>query len=72
MKILLERTGFNCVSIATPGKLDIDILYNNKMNITDRFWKSFLNTANEQEKAEWQKLITDSGRSSHMMIVGSK
>ena len=72
MKILLERTGFNCVSIVTPGKLDIDILNNNQINITDRFWKNFLNTASEYEKEEWQKLVANSRRSSHMMVVVRK
>jgi len=72
IKIIFERTGFECVSLKTPGKLDIDILNNNIKDVNDRFWKNFLKTASEDEKQKWQKLITDSGRSSHMMIVGSK
>jgi SAM-dependent methyltransferase len=72
VKIIFNRTGFKCISLKTPGKLDIDILNNNIKDINDNFWKNFLMTSSQDEKEKWQNLITNSGRSSHMMVVGSK
>lgn len=72
IKLLLERIGFNCLEISTPGKLDIDILQNNQDLITDRFWKSFIETSTAQERSEWQDIIVKSDRSSHMMVICQK
>lgn len=70
--LLLERLGFEVLEVTTPGKLDIDILANNRALIKDRFWSTFIATATEQEKALWQSLIAASGWSSHMMAVCRK
>ena len=70
--LLLTRLGFKCLAITTPGKLDIDILVNNQEAIKDRFWRTFVATATDAEKSDWQKLIMSTGRSSHMMIVCRK
>ena len=72
VKILLEKTGYHCIDVTTPGKLDIDILVNNKENVKDRFWKTFLKTADESQKQNWQDTITKTGWSSHMMVVCQK
>ena len=72
VKILLEKTGYHCIDITTPGKLDIDILVNNKEHVKNRFWKTFLQTANEIQKQQWQDTVTRSGCSSHMMVVCKK
>ena len=72
VKILLEETGYQCVDVSTPGKLDIDILVNNKEHVKNRFWKTFLETANENQKQKWQDTITQSGWSSHMMVICKK
>jgi len=69
---LLEQTGYQCVDVSTPGKLDIDILVNNKEHVKNRFWKTFIETANENQKQKWQDTITQSGWSSHMMVVSKK
>ena len=37
---------------------DIDILVNNKENIKDRFWETFLKIADESQKQKWQDTIT--------------
>jgi len=60
VKILIEEIGFKVLEISTPGKLDIDILSNNRNLIKDRFLKTFV------------KYASDSGWSSHMMIVCQK
>ena len=72
VRSILEKTGFNNIKVTTPGKLDIDILLNNKEFISDRFWNSFLDKADEIEKIQWQKTITESGWSSHMMVICQK
>jgi len=70
--ILLNRLGFECLEITTPGKLDIDIMLNSENLITDRFWKSFLSQADEEDKILMQKTIAETKSSSHIMVVCEK
>ena len=72
IKILLERIGLEILEVTTPGKLDIDILFNNQEMIKDRFWSTFTASASESAKEKWQSLIADSGWSSHMMVICRK
>jgi len=72
VKILLEKTGYHCIDVTTPGKLDIDILVNNRKHVNNRFWRSFLETTDDYQKQKWQDTITQSGWSSHMMVVCQK
>lgn len=72
INILLKKVGFEVIEVTTPGKLDIDIMNNNKDNIKDKFWKDFLNYANEKEKKIMQKNISENNLSSHMMVVCRK
>lgn len=69
VKILLNRIGFENLSITTPGKLDIDIMDNNRQAIKDRFWRVFIEKATNDEKEKWQEIIALSGWSSHMMVA---
>jgi hypothetical protein len=70
--LLLARLGFENLTVTTPGKLDIDILVNNRTAIKDRFWQTFVATATDVEKAAWQETIAATGWSSHMMVVCRK
>ena len=72
VKLLLEHEGYECLNVSTPGKLDIDILFNNKEHIKDKFWKTFIQFSNKKQKEMYQKNITNSGWSSHMMVVSKK
>lgn len=72
IRILLARYGFDCLSVTTPGSLDIDILVNSKSMIKDRFWRSFVALASDLEKSTMQKTIASTGWSSHMMVVCRK
>ena len=72
IKILIEKTGLKVLQVTTPGKLDIDILSSNINLIKDRFLKTLVKYASDTEKLKWQKLISDSGWSSHMMICCQK
>lgn len=70
--LLLEKIGLQVKEITTPGKLDVDIMYNSRDLIKDRFWKTFLNLSTEDERNYWQSFISTNGWSSHMMIVCKK
>ena len=72
VKILTERIGLKLLQVTTPGKLDIDILSSNIDLIKDRFLKTFVKYASDDEKSKWQNVISDSGWSSHMMICCQK
>jgi hypothetical protein len=70
--LLLEKIGFEVLEAKTPGKLDVDILKNNKKYIKDEFWKTLLNYSSEAELENVQEFIASSGLSSHMMITCRK
>ena len=72
IKRLISKIGLNCLEVTTPGMLDIDILSNNKNLINDRFLKTFVTYATEDEKDSWQKMISKTGWSSHMMVCCQK
>ena len=72
IEIFLKKHKFKIIDISTPGKIDIDILSNDKALVKDRFWKIFLAQASEINKAKMQKLISDINFSSHMMVVCKK
>jgi 2-polyprenyl-3-methyl-5-hydroxy-6-metoxy-1,4-benzoquinol methylase len=72
IKILLSRIGLDCLDVTTPGKLDIDILSNSCHLIKDRFLKTFVTYATDDEKYNWQEMISKTGWSSHMMVCCQK
>lgn len=64
-----RETGLTPLLSLTPGQLDLDILLNEKEQLKDRFWSTFIATATDDQREEWQALIAASGFSSHMWIV---
>ena len=54
VQLLLEKVGLKCLEVTTPGKLDIDILSNNRELIKDRFLKTLVTYATDDEKNKWQ------------------
>jgi len=72
VEILLSKVGMNCLEVTTPGKLDVDILSNNHNLIKDRFLKTFITYATDEEKGRWQEMISQTGWSSHMMVCCQK
>ena len=72
IKLLLKKEGFDPLSITTPGKLDIDILKNNKSNIKSNSWKYLIRNLSNDEIEQLQELITKSNMSSHMMVTCKK
>lgn len=69
VRLLIEGIGFRVLDVSTPGKLDIDILYNNQAQIKDRFWRNFVAHASQEQRQEWQDFIAGQGFSSHMFVV---
>ena len=72
IKIFLKKNNFKILNISTPGKIDIDILNNDKLLIKDRFWKTFLSLSNKIEKNKMQDLISSINFSSHLMVICQK
>ena len=70
--MFLKKNKFKILEISTPGKLDIDILENDKKKIKDRFWKTFVYLASKEDKIKMQNFITSINFSSHMMLVCQK
>jgi hypothetical protein len=56
----------------TPGRLDIDIMKNNKVHIKDPFWRNVLEYLSDDELSRVQEYVSGAGLSSHMMITCSK
>jgi 2-polyprenyl-3-methyl-5-hydroxy-6-metoxy-1,4-benzoquinol methylase len=69
IRILLDNAGFRALQIDTPGKLDMDILANNRLAIKDRFWRNMISQSTVAELQEWQVFISSHGVSSHMLVV---
>ena len=70
--IFLKKNKFQILSISTPGKLDIDILENNRSLIKDRFWNTFMYLAGKKDKVKMQNLISNINFSSHMLVICKK
>ncbi len=69
VKLLIQRSGLNVLQVATPGKLDLDILFNNRELIKDRFWRNVVTQASSTEREALQEVVASHGLSSHMFVV---
>ncbi len=69
VSLLALDIGYSKVDVITPGKLDIDIMLNNKHLIKDSFWSSFLKYADASQRELMQEMIQKLGISSHMMAL---
>ena len=72
IKILAKSVGFETIKVSTPGKLDVDIMFNSKDTITDRFWNRFISLASDDDKSIMQKALEKTCFSSHIMAVCRK
>ena len=68
IRILLNNAGLIPLETSTPGKLDVDLLCQHASG-THRFWDRYNNVADEKTRQQWQKVISETGWSSHMMVV---
>jgi len=71
IKVLLNRHGFHCCEVTTPGKLDIDITVKQIDEVNDPFIKGILSSDNATREA-FQEVLARTCLSSHMMIVAKK
>lgn len=76
IKKLYERAGFEIVQIFTPGKLDVDIVFNNyeknklKIKKNENFITKFiLESKNKKIKENFQKFLIENNLSSNMWVV---
>lgn len=75
IRVLLERVGFDIIEIATPGKLDWDIIegmitkegYN-----AGKLWEFVAKQTNDDCKQELQAWISKNNISSHMRVIARK
>ena len=72
ISIFLDKLGFQTLEITTPGKLDIDILKNNKNILDNLLFKYIFKTSDEKYLKNLQNFISKFNLSSHMMIVCKK
>ena len=73
IELLLNRHGFQCLDVSTPGKLDINILQSNPGLIHDRFWRTTIANIESSDDADaLQTMIASAGLSSHMLVVCQK
>jgi len=72
IETLLTIVGFKMLEVTTPGKLDINIMERNRIQLKDRFWSNFIDYSNDSEKQIMQDFISKNNLSSHMMIVCKK
>ena len=68
VSILLRAGGFDSVTVTTPGKLDMDIMFNNQHLIKDRSWQVVLQQSDARAREKWQQFISENNYSSHMMV----
>jgi len=75
LRRLLESKGFEIVELATPGRLDWDIvenMYRAEDVDPGRFWKLIADRSSEKAKGELQEWLSQNGLSSHMRILAQK
>ena len=72
IRLLLKRHHVDVLEVTTPGKLDVDILSNNRAFIKDRFWQIFVDQADSGQMEKMQAFLADNGLSSHMLVVCRK
>ena len=71
-KLIIEKAGLSLLEVSTPGKLDVDILLNNKNKIKDRFLKTLIHHSSKEQRNSLQEWLSSNGFSSHMWLVCTK
>lgn len=77
LKTLVERFGFEVISIETPGKLDVDIvgkaIAEGRLDISnDSFLRKLFTLGGEKRLGEFQRFLAENLLSSHLWIVARK
>ncbi|MDD5560613.1 MAG: class I SAM-dependent methyltransferase [Candidatus Omnitrophica bacterium] len=72
---LLERAGFEPVSVETPGELDVDIILKERKSGLDMKTNEFIDYLlgqDDQVLRNFQKFLSENRLSSHMLVVARK
>ena len=74
---LMESTGFELISVQTPGILDVEIVRreferNSKVLQKDQFVLSILRDGTKSLSDNFQKFLSENLLSSHMLVIGKK
>ena len=76
INLLLTRAGFKTVCLETPGKLDVEIVLNNRAKgyliKKNNNYIDFLLEQSEETLDNFQKFFSENKLSSHMFIIGKK
>ena len=77
LTLLLEKTGFNVISVETPGILDVQIvkraLQQNKIDMNNnQYLKELLLNGDDKSLSGFQDFLKSNLLSSHMVIVAIK
>lgn len=75
IQLLMKKVGFSIVEVATPGKLDWDIvegMLKNENVDCGRFWNYVSREGSKSCKNELQDWISDNHLSSHMRVIAKK
>jgi len=70
--ILLKRHSLDLMEVTTPGKLDLDILLNNRKYVEDRFWGNLFALGDKDLFESAQDFLRQNLLSSHMQVVCRK
>jgi len=68
----LDMKGLDVLEVQTPGKLDVDIAYNQRHQVSDKFLKVFLENSTYEQRNQLQSTLADNQLSSHMLVVCRK
>jgi hypothetical protein len=76
MELLLKRAGFTVLFLDTPGKLDVQIVLNQKKAghsiVRNNEYIDFLLTQDEEILNNFQAFISNNKLSSHMFCLAKK
>ena len=76
LALMLENIGFTILDIATPGILDVDLVYRyyakDSVSSQESWLKHFLLTGTDEMKQAFQGFLASSNQSSHMWAVCRK
>jgi SAM-dependent methyltransferase len=76
LKILIKRCGLTEVEIATPGKLDVDIIKNTMDEFPDlkvpRFIDYMIKNRDDETLEQFQSFLQENNLSSHVRVVARK
>ena len=77
MLVLLDRAGYEALSVETPGRLDVELVKRAQINkevdfSNDPFWRSLLLDKNESLGEGFQKYLVENNMAGNMRVIARK